>query len=83
MDAAYRLVLNLDGGDEVDVAYFADPAEANAAARALVAGMKEGEWPQVDRKFFPPDRIASVEIRERQRFTGSAGRANWASDQSS
>jgi hypothetical protein len=80
MEAAYRLVLNLDGGEEADVGYFADPAEATAAARALVAGMKDGEWPQVDRKFFPPDRITSVEIRERQRFTGSQGRATWGSD---
>ncbi len=82
-EAPFRLVLNLVGGDEVEVAYFADSDEATAAARELVAGIAgEGDWPQVGRTFYPPERIASVEIRERQRFAGSASRGAWgASDE--
>jgi hypothetical protein len=77
-DAPYCLVLNLVDGEQVDVAYFAESEEATAAARALVAGItRDAEWPQVDRTFYPPERIASVEIRERQRFPGNAARAGW------
>ena len=77
---AYRLVLNLEGGEEVDVALFADESEAVAAARELVAGIaKDGEWPQVGLKFLPPDRIASVEVREKPTYAGSRERAGWGS----
>lgn len=77
---AYRLVLNLEGGEEVDVALFADEAEAVAAARELVAGIaKDGEWPQVGTKFLPPDRIASVEVREKPTDAGNGDQAGWAS----
>jgi hypothetical protein len=77
-DAPYCLVLNLVDGEQVDVAYFAEPAEATSAAKALVAGItRDAEWPQVGRTFYPPERIASVEIRERQRFAGNAARAGW------
>ena len=77
---AYRLVLNLEGGEEVDVALFADESEAVAAARELVAGIaKDGEWPQVGTKFLPPDRIASVEVREKQTYAGDGDRAGWVS----
>jgi len=79
--APYCLVLNLVDGEQVDVAYFAEPAEATAAARALVAGItRDAEWPQVGRTFYPPERIASVEIREPQRFGGNAARAGWGGD---
>jgi hypothetical protein len=77
-DAPYCLVLNLVDGEQVDVAYFAESDEATAAARALVAGItRDAEWPQVGRTFYPPERIASVEIRERQRFAGNPARAGW------
>lgn len=77
---AYRLVLNLEGGEEVDVALFADESEAVAAARELVAGIaKDGEWPQVGTKFLPPDRIASVEVREKPTDAGNGDQAGWAS----
>jgi hypothetical protein len=80
-DAPFCLVLNLVDGEEVDVAYFAQPDEATAAARALVAGItRDAEWPQVGRTFYPPERIASVEIRERRSFTGNAARAGFAPD---
>ena len=77
-DAPYCLVLNLVDGEQVDVAHFAESSEATAAARALVAGItRDAEWPQVGRTFYPPERIASVEIREPQRFAGTAARAGW------
>jgi hypothetical protein len=77
-DAPYCLVLNLVDGEQVDVAYFAESDEASAAARALVAGItRDAEWPQVGLTFYPPERIASVEIRERQRFAGNPARAGW------
>jgi Type II secretion system (T2SS), protein E, N-terminal domain len=77
-DLPYRIVLCLDGGDEIDVAFFATEVEAQAAARELVAGIaQDKEWPQVGNKFFPPERIASVEVRERASFGGSRGRAEW------
>ena len=67
--ARLAIVLNLVGDEELDVAFFATEAEANAAARELVAGIaKDAEWPQVGRKFIPPERITSVEVRERARF---------------
>jgi hypothetical protein len=74
----WRIVLNLSGDEEIDVAFFATEPEANAAARELVAGIaQDGEWPQVGRRFIPPERITSVEVRERARFGGSADRAGW------
>jgi hypothetical protein len=77
-ELTYRIVINLDGGDEIDVAFFASETEAQAAARELVAGIaQDGEWPQVGRRFIPPDRIASVEVRERANFGGSRDRAAW------
>ena len=77
-DMGWRIVLNLSDDEEIDVALFTTEAEANAAARELVAGIaQEGEWPQVGRKFIPPERITSVEVRERVRFDGSSDRAEW------
>ena len=77
---AYRLVINLGENEEVDVALFADEGEAVAAARELVAGIaKDGEWPQVGLKFLPPDRIVSVEIREKAAYGGNSNRAGWGS----
>ena len=73
---AYRLVINLEDDEEVDVALFSDESEAVAAARELVAGIaKEGEWPQVGTKFLPPARILSVEIREKSLYTDTGDRA--------
>jgi hypothetical protein len=75
---AYRLVINLEDDEEVDVALFSDESEAVAAARELVAGIaKEGEWPQVGTKFLPPARILSVEIREKSLYAGTGDRAGW------
>ena len=75
-ELGWRIVLNLVDDEELDVALFATEDEANAAAKELVAGMaKDAEWPQVGRKFIPPERITSVEVRERARYGGSADRA--------
>ena len=75
----FRLILNLDEGDDVDVDEFATEAEAVAAAGTLIEGIaNRGEWPRVGAFFLRPERIRSVEIRERQRYTGSEARARWA-----
>ena len=77
-ELGWRIVLNLVDDEELDVALFATEDEANAAAKELVAGMaKDAEWPQVGRKFIPPERITSVEVRERARYGGSTDRAQW------
>ncbi len=77
-ELGWRIVLNLVDDEELDVALFATEDEANAAAKELVAGMaKDAEWPQVGRKFIPPERITSVEVRERARYGGSTDRAHW------
>ena len=79
-ELGWRIVLNLVADEELDVAFFATEDEANAAAKELVAGMaKDAEWPQVGRKFIPPERITSVEVRERARYGGSTDRAQWGS----
>jgi len=80
-EAQFRIALCLEGGDEIDVAFFNDEAEAEAAARELIAGIaKDGEWPRVGNQFIRPERIVSVEIREQQRWTGSGARASWGTD---
>ena len=73
-------MINLEDDEEVDVALFADEGEAVAAARELVAGIaKDGEWPQVGMKFLPPDRIVSVEIREKAVSAGNPDPTGWGS----
>ena len=80
-EAPFRIALCLEGGDEIDVAFFNEEAEAEAAARELIAGIaKDGEWPRIGNQFIRPERIVSVDIRARQRWTGSAGRATWGTD---
>jgi hypothetical protein len=77
-ELGWRIVLNLRDDEEIDVAFFSTEAEANAAARELVVGIaQDGDWPQVGRKFIPPERITSVEVRERSQFGGSRDRAEW------
>jgi hypothetical protein len=59
---------------------FADTASAEEAAREFIARLaRRDEWPLIGTRFIRPERIRSIQIRERQRFAGSSGRARWGS----
>lgn len=78
-EAAFRIVLLLEDGEEVEAAFFAAEDEAEAAAGELVARIaRGGEWPRFGSRFYRPERIAAVEIRRRPIWTGSHDRARWA-----
>ena len=75
----FRIALEIEGEDEVDYLAFGTHEEAEESAREFIARLaRREEWPLVGTRFIPPDRIRAIHIRERQSFTGSAGRARWA-----
>ena len=75
----YKLVLELEGDEEVDFSSFASQEDAEQSARDFIARLaRRDEWPLIGTRFIPPERIRSIEIRERQSFAGSASRARWA-----
>jgi hypothetical protein len=79
-DLPVRLVLELDDEEELDLQMFADTASAEEAAREFIARLaRRDEWPLIGTRFIRPERIRSIQIRERQRFAGSSGRARWGS----
>ncbi len=79
-NGVFRVILLLEGDEEWDVSEHEDEAAAAASAGNLIARMsRAGEWPRVGRRFFNPDRIVAIELRERQRWAGSSSRALWAS----
>jgi hypothetical protein len=74
----YRVVLNLEAGDWVEVETFADEQSAEACAAKLVENLAEAKsWPRVRGRYLRPETILSVEVSERRRYTGSAARASW------
>jgi len=74
----FRVVLELDGEDEVDLQAFATQEKAEEAARDFIARLaRRDEWPLVGTRFVRPERIRSIAIRERQNFGGSTSRARW------
>jgi hypothetical protein len=74
----YRVVLNLEGGDWVEIDTFADEQSAEACAAELVETLAEAKkWPRVRGRWLRPETIMSVEVSERRRYTGSAARASW------
>jgi hypothetical protein len=73
----YRVVLNLEGGEWVEVGTFPDEETAEARARELVTQLAERAWPRVKSRYLRPETILSVEISERRRYTGSNTRAAW------
>jgi hypothetical protein len=74
----YRVVLNLEAGDWVEIETFADEQSAEACAAELVKGLaEEKSWPRVRGRYLRPETIMSVEVSERRRYTGSAARASW------
>ena len=75
-----RIIMVLEGDEELELGCYADEAAAEAAARDLISLIeRRDDWPRVDSRFIRPDRILSVDIRERQSWTGSRSRAAWAS----
>ncbi len=78
-EAAFRIVLLLEDGEEVEAAFFEAEDEAEAAAGELVARIARGaEWPRFESRFYRPERIVALEIRRRPIWTGSHDRARWA-----
>jgi hypothetical protein len=74
----YRVILNLEGGDWVEIETFADEPSAEACAAELVENLAESKsWPRVRGRYLRPETIMSVEVSERRRYTGSAARATW------
>lgn len=73
----FRVVLNLEGGDWVEVGTFGEEDAAEARARELVTELVEGRWPRVKSRYLRPETILSVEVSERRRYTGSSARAAW------
>ncbi len=74
----YRVVLNLEAGDWVEIDTFADEKSAEACAAEIVQSLAEASsWPRVRGRYLRPETIMSVEVSERRRYTGSAARASW------
>lgn len=72
----FRVVLNLVGGDFVEVDSFAAEAEAEMCARGLAESLAESnEWPRIRGRYLRPETITAVEISERRRWGGSSARA--------
>jgi hypothetical protein len=61
-----RIVLRLLGGEQLEVAAFADRDEAVTAARELMARFSSaesaGEWPELDGRFIRPASVASIDV---------------------
>ena len=74
----FRVVLNLEGGDWVEAATFADEEGAESCARDLVSQLANRAWPRVKSRYLRPETILSVEVSERRRYTGSPTRRDWS-----
>jgi hypothetical protein len=56
----------LEGEEEVELGCYGDEAAAEEAARELITRIARlEEWPRVGQRFIRPERIVSVDIRER------------------
>jgi hypothetical protein len=64
----FRLLLELEGSEDVEVGLFHRIEDAEAAARDMMARVESGnEWPRVGQRFVRPERIISVQIAEKPR----------------
>ena len=73
----YRVLLNLEGGDWVEVDSFATEEEAEECAKELadrLAATTDG--PRVRGRYLRPETINAIEISERRRWGGSSARAS-------
>lgn len=74
-ESFFRVVLNLEGGEWVEVACFPEDEAAEACARDLVAQLADrAAWPRVKSRYLRPETILSVEISKRRRPAGSTAR---------
>jgi hypothetical protein len=72
----FRVVLNMDGGDWVEIDSFHSETEAEACAKEMADRLAETtEWPRIRGRWLRPDTITSIEIAERRRYGGSSARA--------
>jgi hypothetical protein len=72
----YRVVLNMVGGDWVELDSFKTEPEAEACAKELADRLAAtSEWPRIRGRWLRPETITSIEIAERRRYGGSQARA--------
>jgi hypothetical protein len=73
----YRVVLNMEGGDWVELDSFQTEPEAEACAKDMADRLAAtAEWPRIRGRWLRPDTITSIEIAERRRYGGSQARAD-------
>ncbi len=64
--AMRRVVLQLLGGEQLELAVYDDRESAVAAARELMlrfsTAESEGEWPELDGRFIRPASVASIDV---------------------
>ena len=67
IETEHRVVLQLTGGETVELRRFTDSDEAVEFARDCVrriaAAEATGEWPEIDGRFLRPDSIFSVDVQ--------------------
>ena len=72
----YRVLLNLDSGDWIEVDSFPTESEAEACAKEMAERLAAtSDWPRVRGRYLRPETITAIEISERRRWGGSAARA--------
>jgi hypothetical protein len=72
----FRVVLNMDGGDWVELDSFHTEEEAETCAREMAELLAAAtEWPRIRGRWLRPETITSIEIAERRRYGGSQARA--------
>jgi hypothetical protein len=67
----FRVVLNLQNGEWLEVGSFPDEASADGHAREIATRLAQtNEWPRVRGRYLNPETILSIEISERRRLAG-------------
>ena len=72
----FRVVLNMEGGDWVELDSFHSEDEAETCAKDMADRLAaSSEWPRIRGRWLRPETITSIEIAERRRYGGSQARA--------
>jgi hypothetical protein len=72
----FRVVLNMEGGDWVELDSFHSEDEAETCAKEMADRLAaSSEWPRIRGRWLRPETITSIEIAERRRYGGSQARA--------